>query len=117
MSKKNLKEESVDVMRYLSDIASVRAHINNVMSVSRGVVEQKLLHKVSGVAGQLDRLFVKTLLESNLTGVDQEEEVDVAKRIAEEKAKLAEAKKGPQASVVATDSGVKIESSKAKKSK
>lgn len=116
MSKKEL-DDSKENLQYLANIASVRSHINNIMSVSRGVVDQKTIHRVSGVSSQLDRLFVKVLLESNLTGGSQEEDVDPAKRVAEEKAKLAERKKAQQQTVVVEDSGVKVEPAKVKKNK
>lgn len=86
-----------ETLRYLADIAAVRGHINNVLGVSRGALQQKVLHQISAKATSLDRLFVDTLLSGRSPGssgvsvVQQNDDdfVDIAARLQEEKTKLA----------------------------
>jgi len=84
------------VLRYLADLALVRQQATNVLSVSRGMVQQQTLHKVSAKTGQLDKLFVDILLSgrvpgednSSVTVSDEDDYVDINQRIKEAKAEL-----------------------------
>jgi len=86
-----------ETLQYLADIAAVRGHINSVLNVSRGAIQQKVMHQISAKATVLDRLFVDTLLSGRSPGssgeslVQQNNDdfVDIAQRLQEEKAKIA----------------------------
>lgn len=85
------------VLRYLADLALVRQQANNVLSVGRGMIDQKTLHKVSAKTGQLDSLFANILLGAPIPGEsgsqvnvnnDDLDYIDVNQRIKEAKAEL-----------------------------
>lgn len=86
-----------NVLRYLADLAAVRQQATNVMSVGRGIIDQKTLHMVSAKTGQLDQLFVSVLLSGQVPGEsrsqvnvnnDDLDYVDINQRIKEAKAEL-----------------------------
>jgi len=86
-----------DLLRYLADLAIVRQQAGNVMNVSRGIVDQKTLHKVSARSGQLDKLFVDVLLSGRIPGsavvegsaIDESDYVDISQRLKEAKEEIA----------------------------
>jgi hypothetical protein len=93
-----------DFLAYLADLATVRNHINSILNVGRGVVDQKTLHQVSSRAGSLDQLFVRTLLSGQLPGrttpsvvQNNDDYVNISQRLREEKAKLTEPTPAPPA--------------------
>lgn len=86
-----------ELLSYLANIATVRNHINNLLSVGRGVIDQKTLHQVSARSSTLDKLFVQSFLSGRYPGqngeptvnVEDDDYVDISRRLREEKAKLA----------------------------
>lgn len=86
-----------EVLSYLANIATVRNHVNSLLSVGRGVIDQKTLHQVSARSATLDKLFVQSFLSGLIPGqtggptvnVEDDDYVDINRRLREEKAKLA----------------------------
>jgi len=84
-----------ELLNYLANLAAVRDHINSILNMGRGVIDQKTLHQVSARAGSLDQLFVRVLISGQIPGqtassvnLNNDDYVDISKRVKEEKAKL-----------------------------
>jgi hypothetical protein len=84
-----------ELLSYLADLATVRTHINSILNVGRGVIDQKTLHQMSARTATLDQLFVRVLVSGQIPGqstssvnVNNDDYVDISKRVREEKAKL-----------------------------
>lgn len=84
-----------ELLSYLADIAAVRNHLNTLLSVGRGVIDQKTLHQVSARSASLDKLFVQSFLSGRAPGstggspvVVEDDYADIQQRLREEKAKL-----------------------------
>jgi len=74
-------------LQQLANIATVKAHIANILNTGRGVVPKPQLHKLQQEGMKLDKMFVDLLLSSSAQQ-DKDDIEDISKRIAEEKAKL-----------------------------
>ena len=86
-----------EILDYLASISVVRNHLNTLLSVGRGVIDQRTLHAVQANSVNLDRLFCQVLLTGKIpasTGPVADDYVSVSKRLIEEKAKL-QGKKTP----------------------
>jgi hypothetical protein len=88
-----------DVLRYLADIAAVRANTQALLNVGRGVIDQKVLHQVGAKTAVLDRLFVDVLLSGKAPGVNvaatnvvirDDDDVDYVAKLAEAKKSIAD---------------------------
>ena len=88
-----------DVLQYLANLASVRNHASTILNVGRGVIDQKMLHKVSARTSSLDKLFVDVLMGGSIPGqkhnpvlLPQDDDIDIAARLAEAKKEIANKK-------------------------
>lgn len=99
-----------DVAQYLANLAAVRNHASTILNVGRGVIDQKMLHKVSARASGLDKLFVDVLMSGAIPGQkinpvvlsNQDDDIDIAARLAEAKKEVAGRKAGVKASLTET---------------
>lgn len=85
-----------ELLSYLADLAAVRQQSIAMLSVGRGAVDQKTLHKVSAKVGMLDKLFVDVLLSGKVPGsskssvkYEDDDYVDISQRLKEAKEELA----------------------------
>lgn len=76
-------------LQRLANMAAVKAHVQNILNTGRGNVPKPQLHKMQREAMKLDGMFVDLLLKSTSQDSSDDDEALIAKKLKEEKEKLA----------------------------